>query len=224
MSIAVNKKNRLAKNYDRAAWFYEASANVFSAGRIRASKRYQLNHIEAGEKVLFLGVGAGEDAVLAARKGAKVTCIDISRKMLDRLQRKLDEENLAAELVCESAFEYERFGHFDVCAANYFLNVFRKPDMKRMMNHAATLVRPGGKFLIADVALPQGNLFSRVFNLVYLKAAMASFCAIGLVPWHENYDYVSHFADAGLKHQHTQWFRFVKVGPIVYQSIVATKA
>ena len=53
---------------------------------------------------------------------------------------------------------------------------------------------------------------------------MGGFWLIGLVPWHENYNYVAHFQGTGLSHMHTEPFRFAKVGPVVYQSIVATKA
>ena len=176
-----------------------------------------------GDRVLYLGVGAGEDALQAARTGAQVTCIDISPEMLDRLQFKLNKEGLSVELICQSAFEHKKIGHYDICATNYFLNVFRKDDMIQMLNHAATLIRPGGKFLIADVAVPQGNPFSKAFAFLYLKTAMASFWLLGLVPWHENYDYPSYFRDAGVELEHVEHFRLANFGPIVYQSIVGRK-
>lgn len=217
------KDKALGRNYDRAAWFYEKSAKIYSTNQIRASKRFQLKHIEPGQKVLYLGAGAGEDAVMAARHGADVTCIDISQGMLDQVKHKLDRESLSAELICINAYDFDRTGHFDVVAANYFLNVFRRDDMARMMNHTSTFVRDGGKYLIADVSTAQGNLLAKAFNVGYLKMAMGSFWLMGLVPWHENYDYPSFFADAGLKHEHTEYFRFAKKGPILFQSIVASK-
>lgn len=218
------KDKALGRNYDRAAWFYEKSAKIYSTNQIRASKRYQLEHIEPGQKVLYLGAGAGEDAVMAARHGANVTCIDISQGMLDQVQRKLDEGNLRAELICINAYDFDRIGDFDVVAANYFLNVFRRADMAKMMKHTAKFVRRGGKYLIADVSTAQGNPFAKAFNIGYLKMAMGSFWLMGLVPWHENYDYPAFFDDAGLTHQHTEYFRFAKKGPILFQSIVATRA
>lgn len=217
------KTRELSRNYDRVAWFYEKIAKFYSTNQIRASKRYQLNFIAPGDKVLYLGAGAGEDAVMAARLGAIVTCIDISAGMLDRVQRKLDREKVSAELICADAFRFDRPGYFDVVAANYFLNVFRRDSMIRMLDHSAQFLRPGGKYLIADVSLPQGTLLSRGFNLCYLKLAMASFWTMGLVPWHENYDYVAHFAAAHLELQHIKFFRFAKRGPILFQTIVANQ-
>jgi ubiquinone/menaquinone biosynthesis C-methylase UbiE len=217
------KDKALGRNYDRAAWFYEKSAKIYSTNQIRASKRYQLEHIEPGQKVLYLGAGAGEDAGMAAKHGANVTCIDISQGMLDQVQRKLDQENLEAELICINAYDFDRIGDFDVVAANYFLNVFRRADMVKMMVHTAKFVRPSGKYLIADVSTAQGNVLAKAFNIGYLKMAMGSFWMMGLVPWHENYDYPAFFADAGLTHRHTEYFRFAKKGPILFQSIVAEK-
>ncbi len=219
--VTSTRQKRLGKNYDRAAWFYEKSAKFYSTNQIRASKRFQTRYIQPDDRVLFLGAGAGEDAVMAARAGAQVTCIDISAGMLEQVQRKLDREQLTAELICQNAFDHQRPGHYDVVAANYFLNVFRRDDMRAMMNYTAQLVRPGGYYLIADVARSQGSLPAKAFNIAYLKMAMLSFWAIGLVPLHENYDYVKYFEAAGLEHEHTEWFRFAKRGPVLFQSIVA---
>ena len=109
----MGKENgRLGRNYDRAAWFYEKSAKIYSTNQIRASKRYQLNHIEPGDKILYLGAGGGEDVLMAVRHGAQVTCIDISQGMLDGIQKKLDAANLTAEVICQNAFDHDRIGYY----------------------------------------------------------------------------------------------------------------
>jgi ubiquinone/menaquinone biosynthesis C-methylase UbiE len=213
----------LSRNYDRAAWFYETTAKIYSTNQIRSSKRFQMRYIEPGMRVLYLGAGGGEDAIMAARKGARVTCIDISAGMLDRVRRKMENENLSCELICADVFQWRPEEPFDVVAANYFLNVFRRQPMSEMLVHSASFVRPGGRYLIADVALPQGNLIARAFNLFYLKLAMASFWIIGLVPWHENYDYPAFFPQAGLQFENVEYFRLAKKGPVLFQSIAALR-
>jgi demethylmenaquinone methyltransferase/2-methoxy-6-polyprenyl-1,4-benzoquinol methylase len=221
--MSTAKARRLVKNYDRAAWFYESTAAFFSAGRIRASKKYTTSLVRPGEKVIFLGVGTGEEAIMAAQKGACVTCVDISSQMLERLRLRLEKQNLSAEIICQNAFDHERIEYYDACAANYFLNVFRHDEMVRMMNHAASLIKPGGKFMIADVAIGQGNFFSKAFNLVYLKSAMTAFWVMGLVPIHRNYQYTNYFSDAGLELDHVKYFRLFKGGPVVFQSTIGRK-
>lgn len=222
-ATSAKQKSEISRNYDRAAWFYEKSAKFYSTNQIRASKKAQLKFFTPRTEVLFLGAGAGEDAVLAAEAGANVTCIDISAGMLAQVRRRLAAKNLQAQLLCCDAFQYQPAEKYDAVAANYFLNVFRREGMRRMLEHTAGFVRPGGRYLIADVALPQGNLAAKTFNLAYLKLAMASFWMLGLVPWHENYDYPAYFPEANLELEDVKHFRFARRGPILFQSIVARR-
>ena len=213
----------MSKSYDRASSFYEKMAAVYSFGKIRESKTHGVGQMNVGDKVIFLGVGSGEDAIMAAQKGVMVTCVDISQGMLNVLERKLTARGLNANLICQDARTLDCFEQFDACAANYFLNVFVEKDMKQLMQHAASLVRSGGKFLIADVSIPQGNIFYKTFNYCYLKWAMVSTWMLGLVPLHENYDYVKFFEQASLELDSVTAYRFFGKGPIMFQSIVATK-
>ncbi|MCG8584313.1 MAG: class I SAM-dependent methyltransferase [Pirellulales bacterium] len=210
-------------NYDRTAWFYESIAWVYSAGQIGRAKCSQLKFLEPGAKVVYLGVGAGEDALEAASRGFDVTCVELSRKMLDRFQQKLDKAGLSAELICDNAFDFDRVGQYDACMTNFFLNVFPKDQMVAMLSHAARLVRPGGKLMISDCACPQGWLPSRLFNHVYLRAGMGLYNVLGLAAWHMTYDYRKHFAEAGLTTSAVETFRYLGFGPVVFWNIIAEK-
>lgn len=213
----------MSKKYDRAASFYEKSAHYYSFGKIRKSKMFSVAQMEPGDKVIFLGVGSGEEAIKAAEKGVDVTCVDISEQMLAKLKRKLDSRNLDATLICQDALSLDQYAQYDACAANYFLNVFLEPEMRTFLKHSARLVKPGGKFLIADVARSQGNVIYRAFNVVYLKWAMFSSWMMGLVPLHRNYDYVRYFEEADLDCESVALFPLFKRGPVVFQCIVGRK-
>ena len=216
-------ERKLSRNYDRAAWFYETSSNLYSTGQIKVAKLSQLRFLQPGQSILYLGVGAGEDACEAAKSGLNVTCLDISQGMLNRLQRKLDRAGVKAELICGNAFDHCRFGEYDAVATNFFLNCFKRPMMREMMQHALSLVRPGGRFFVADVSPPQGSLPARVFNIAYSKWAMAMFWAMRLVPWHENYDYADELKRLGIQVDEVSNFRLAGVGPIMFQSVAATR-
>lgn len=222
-TAAVPSDLTLGKNYDRATWFYDLCSAIFSGGKIRASKKYAVSHLAPGERVLFLGVGTGEDAVMAARRGAIVTCIDLSAKMLEVLRRRLQAEGLEAELICGNAFDYRTDRPFDAVAANYFLNIFYRADMERMLVHAASLIKPAGKFLIADVSPAEGSWPARCFNIAYLKLAMVTFWLLGLVPLHRNYDYLEAFPQAQLTVERIRTFRFLRYGPVLFRTIIARR-
>ncbi len=223
-TAAVANDLTLGKNYDRATWFYDLCSAIFSGGKIRASKKFAVSHLAPGERVLFLGVGTGEEAVMAARRGAIVTCIDLSVKMLEVLRRRLQAEGLEAELVCANAFEYRTDRPFDAVAANYFLNIFYRADMERMLAHAASLIKPGGQLLIADVSPAQGSWPARWFNIAYLKLAMVTFWLLGLVPLHRNYDYLEAFPQAALTVERIRTYRFLRYGPVLFRTIIARRA
>lgn len=210
-------------NYDRVASFYETSARAFSLGQIGATKRYSVSQMKPEDKVIFLGVGTGEDAILAVERGCDVTCVDISQKMLDRLSEKLRKRQLSATILCQNVLDHNRFGTYDVCAANFFFNMFPLEVMRRMLEHASKLLRPGGKLLIADVAGAQGNLLSRLANTVYLKSAMLAYWAMGLVTLHRTYEYADYFSEVGLRAEQTRHFKLFPLGPIVYQVTIGVK-
>lgn len=214
---------KLSRNYDRAAWFYEASSNLYSTGQIKVAKLSQLRFLQPGQSILYLGVGAGEDACEAAKQGLKVTCLDISQGMLGRLQKKLDRAGVSAELICGNAFDHCRYDEYDAVATNFFLNCFKRPMMREMMQHALSMARPGGRFFVADVSPAQGSWTGRVFNIAYSKWAMAMFWAMRLVPWHENYNYADELRQLGIQVDEVSNFRLAGIGPIMFQSVAATR-
>ncbi len=211
------------RDFDRAAWFYEPLARLHSTGQIAAAKASQVELMQPGDKVLYVGVGTGEDAVLAARKGIALTAIDLSAGMLRRAQAKLDREGLSAELICGDVRDHDRAGYYDAVTANFFLNCFTEPDMLDMLRTIASLVRPGGRLLIADVAVPRGNAASRLFQRLHNGVGLSLFWALGLVPLHPIYDYRRYLREIGLRVEQVRSFQLLGIGPACYWSVSAVR-
>ena len=87
------------KNYDLVARVYDSLGMIYSGGQIHAAKNSQLDEMQAGDKVLYVGVGPGEDAVLAAQHGARVTCIDLSSQMLRQAETRMERHGCRAEFL-----------------------------------------------------------------------------------------------------------------------------
>lgn len=211
-------------NYDRAAALYDEAARIYSAGRIKKSKLAGLAPLSAGDRVLFLGAGAGEEVVHAAAAGMAATSIDLSAGMLARLEARLARRGLAAELIRGDALAHQKPGGYDAVAANYFLNVFARERMLVFLAHAASLVRPGGLLTIADIAPPTGSLPARLFNRFWARAGMAPFWVAGLVAWHPTYDYRPLLPGLGFSEETITDFPLFRGGPVMFRSIVARKA
>lgn len=211
------------RSYTRVASFYEVVAGLYSGGQIAAAKRAQLKHLRPGYRVLYVGVGAGEDAVEAARLGARLTCLDLSSAMLSRLEERLAAEGLSAEIVCGNAFDHRCPEGYDVITANFVLNCLSEPVMRELLAHLATLVRPGGKLLIADLALPQGNVLARWLQRAYSRLANVIFWSASLVPLHPIYDYRRELPASGLRLAGSETFRLFRFGPIAYETLTAVR-
>jgi demethylmenaquinone methyltransferase/2-methoxy-6-polyprenyl-1,4-benzoquinol methylase len=211
------------RSYTAVAAIYETLAACYSGGQIAAAKRAQLAEMQSGDRVLYVGVGAGEDAVEAARLGVRLTCLDLSSAMLTHLEARLGPD-AQAEIICGNAFDHTRPGYYDVVTANFFLNAFSEPAMREMLAHLAGLLRPGGKLLIADLALPQGNVVARMAQRAYSRFANVAFRAFGLVPLHPIYDYRSLFAACHLDCVRSASFRLCGFGPVAYETLTAVRA
>jgi SAM-dependent methyltransferase len=98
-------------------------------------------------RVLDLGCGEGGDAVWLARRGWRVTAVDISRVAIERAAR------YAAEAGVEIDFQWHDLatsfpeGEFDLVSAQF---LHSKGDMPReeILRKAAAAVAPGGVLLI----------------------------------------------------------------------------
>jgi len=213
------------KSYDRVAKLYDAAAHLYSGGQIRALKASQIGELQAGQRILYAGVGDGEDAVLAANRQVSLTLIDLSQGMLDRAAGKfqaVDAEG-CLELICEDVLKHERPGHYDIVVANFFLNVFKEPMMEAVLGHLATMLKPGGKLLIGDFSYPRGWLTTRALQCGYYYLSMFSFWLLGGTPLHPIYDYPQYFAAANLRSTGVERFRVSALFPVSFETITAVK-
>lgn len=215
--------SRPLRNYDLVAGVYDLGSHLYSGGAIGASKRAQLEHVVAGERVLYLGAGSGEDAVGACERGALVTAVDTSPQMLARLRAALDARGVDAELILGDALGLRRPGFYDAVAANYFLNLFEPTAMRTALRQAAALTKPGGQLWIADLAPPRGGAVGRAVNHLYSKAAMAVFRSLRLCAWHPNYDYAAECRALGLTIERETLWRPCGCGPALFTTVIARK-
>jgi ubiquinone/menaquinone biosynthesis C-methylase UbiE len=210
-------------NYNRVARIYEALGYIYSGWQIYNAKASQLAEIRSGDRVLYAGVGPGEDAVLAVRQGAQVTCIDISAGMLRQAADRVSRESLEAEFLHGDVLDHDRREYYDVVIVNFFLNVFAEKDMQNMLCHLATLAKLGGKVLISDFMPPEGSPLARAAQSAYWGVTNLFYCLLRLSAWHPVYDYTRYFNNAGLALQGIRRFRPLKVSSVGFWAVTATR-
>lgn len=196
--------------YGAVAGFYEELASLYSRGRIAASKRSQLRHLRRGDRVLYAGVGRGEDAVLAARLGVRVTAVDLSGAMLRRLARRLEREGLEAELIEGDVAEETLGDPYDAVVANYFLNLFEAERAGAMLARLTDRLRPAGRLLCADFAPGEGGRIGRWISEFYYRPVNWIAWTLGLCDLHPILDYPDLLEPTGLRIRELERF---PVGP-----------
>ena len=216
----MNDAPTARSRYNHTAWFYEPLAALYSCCKIRASKFYQIDYMRPGQKVLYAGVGCGEDAIEAARRGMDVTCIDLSSGMLARVEKKRRRAGVALELICGDLMEHTRLGQYDVVCANYFLNVFTPEVMETVLRHLRGLLKPGGRLMIADFAAPQGGLPFRAALVLYYRIANVFYWLLSRSNLHPIYDYAKLVPRFGFQVEKLALHPLFPGGPRFFQTLI----
>jgi len=89
--------NQIYKN-DKIVWGREPEALIKKA----------LNFLEKGATGLDLGCGQGKDSLFLAKKGFKITAIDLSKEAIEQIQAKIKKnKKLHIETICKNINDYK---------------------------------------------------------------------------------------------------------------------
>ena len=212
------------KAYDRLSSLYDALSHLYSGGKIRALKAAQSAEMRPGDKILYAGVGTGEEAPLLAHSDVKVTILDASPLMLERAVGRFKAAGVqGVENICCDVREHSRNAYYDVVVSNFFLNVFSQSTMQEVLGHLAMMTKPGGKVLIGDYSFPHGRWPQRAVQRMYYFVSMFSVWLFGGTTLHPIYDYPRHFQAAKLRAISVRRFRVNAIWPACFETITAEK-
>jgi SAM-dependent methyltransferase len=126
-------------DYDRFSRFMENDAQLF----------YQRLGVTPATRLLDVGCGAGQIALIAARAGARVTGCDISTNWLDRARARAIAEGLDIEFEEGDAelLPYDD-GQFDVVVSLFGAMFAPRPELVAL--EVTRVCRPGGMIVMAN--------------------------------------------------------------------------
>lgn len=164
---------------DWSAGHYERFATELEPA---AEHLVELAALCPGERVLDLGCGTGNAAVLAARAGATVTGLDPAPRLLDVARGRLSAERLDGTFVIGDAHALPfEDGAFDVVLSVF--GVIFAADAERALAEILRVLAPNGRALVS-VWLPGGAIDAMVGVMVRaISAALGA--ELPRFPWHD---------------------------------------
>lgn len=126
-------------------------------------------------RVLDVGCGTGEHALLAARAGLDATGVDLAPTAIDLARRKAAERGLTARFVVGDALDLAALGsRFDTVLDSGFFHVLDDADRARFVASLAAVVVPGGHYhLLGFSDRFPGSLGPRRLREAEIRAAFA---------------------------------------------------
>jgi ubiquinone/menaquinone biosynthesis C-methylase UbiE len=160
--VNTNGWNRI--RYTLYAPIYDRIVRSFNTSRKRS---IQLLELKAGERVLLVGAGTGED-IQYIPEGVEITAVDITPAMVEHIRRKAVtlKRPVQAEVMDGQALELASES-FDAVVLHLILAVI--PDPIACIREAARVLKPGGRAVIFDKFLPekeQPSLLRHLLNWI----------------------------------------------------------
>lgn len=197
--------------YDKIARVYDLLGCFYTGGQIARLKLRQSATLEPNTRVLYAGIGTGEELASALAVGAQPTALDTSSVMLERARLRVGGGAEHVRFCCEDFFAHQAPEPYDTVVANFFLNVFAESMLPLCLTRLNQLVRPGGTLLIGDFAPPVDHPVERILQRAYYLAPLALFRLLTQNPWHRLYDYRPIAERCGFRlcaHERVRIFRF----------------
>ena len=159
LSVAAVENHFVESVYDKLSKVYDLTFGpTLHPGRLQAIRRM---NIQAGERVLEVGVGTGINLDLYPRDAA-ITGIDYTAAMLEKARERAAKRDgsLVRLLQMDAADLKFADDAFDIVYAPYLISVV--PDPVKVAQEMRRVCRPGGRIIFLNHFLSPNPLLSRV--------------------------------------------------------------
>ena len=169
-------------SFDTLAQFYSAAEWLVAGNVLQKCRLAYVDEARTANEILLVGEGHGrflQELVRINERGA-ICCVDSSPRMLDVSKRRIDAMESIQDRVRFVPMPIENFDpgrSFDFLGTQFFLDCFPELELSEVVRKLATLLKPGGRWLLCDFQVPPGG-WRRVRASAALWLAYAFFrCA-----------------------------------------------
>ena len=159
LSVTAVETDFVAKVYENIAWAYDlVFGPSLHPGRVQAIQRMA---IDAGDRVLEVGVGTGINACLYPRN-CSVTGIDLSAPMLEKARERFARKGVSNVRLHKMDAAALKFADdtFDIVYAPYVISVV--PDPIAVVHEMIRVCRPGGRVVFLNHFRSENPVLARL--------------------------------------------------------------
>ncbi|MCJ7472920.1 MAG: methyltransferase domain-containing protein [Actinobacteria bacterium] len=167
-------KKEARESYDRISRFYDYTEGIFEKKSINKALKY-LN-IKEGEIVLEIGFGTGNALIKIAERIGKsgfAHGVDISPKMLERTNRKINKLGLSdrIKLISRDAIKLPYPDKkFNAVFLSFTLELFDTPEIPEILKEIKRVLKPGGRLGVVSLSKDNGrSIFLRLYEWAHKK-------------------------------------------------------
>jgi ubiquinone/menaquinone biosynthesis C-methylase UbiE len=159
---------------------YDRGIQLLTLGKVQRIKEKIANdYVSEGTRVLEIGCGTGTLTLMMAERGAIVTGIDASPRMLAEAEKKAKDANLEERVTfhyMDAALIGERFptSFFDLIVSTLVFSELPLDDQRFVLEACQKLLAPNGRLLIADEVIPAKSVTRLLFYLVRLPLVLVT--------------------------------------------------
>ena len=157
---------------------YDRGIQLLTLGRIqRIKEKIANNYVRAGMRVLEIGCGTGTLTLMMAKRGAIVTGIDASPRMLAEAEKKIRDASLEEHIslkYMDAALIGDRFptASFDLIVSTLVFSELPPDDQRFVLEACQKLLTPDGRLVIADEVIPAKSITRFLFYLVRMPLVL----------------------------------------------------
>ena len=169
------------KSLENKAEKYDKGIKTLTLGKYPKIKKYIAdNYLNKNESLLDIGMGTGTFAILAAKKGLKVTGIDYSEKMLEVAKKNIQEQKLEGQIITKRMpvinldIEFEDESFDKVTAMLSFSELYQK-EQDYSLKHIYRILKENGEFILVDEVKPKKFWKKVVYFIIRIPLVLITF-------------------------------------------------
>jgi len=145
--------------FDRLVPGYDRFNRLSSLGLDRRWRQAMVKKIPQGVRILDVGTGTGDTALLASPGAARVVGVDFSSRMVEAAKRKTTGDQPLHWHVADASHLPFKSGSFDVLTSSFVLrNLYRLDLLNASFQEACRVLTRGGRLLALDLTRPQSTV------------------------------------------------------------------